>query len=162
PFRYGAQKPKVEMVGDTLVITNVPVPPSDKWDQGGPPEAPGPLDRLRALCLSSHFLHDVEFRLSRPRSRPAPDPERHADLLPLTARIVQELRDEVRARGGELLLVAIPAKRQLLREPGFTPYQLRIESVCTRLGVAYLDLAPALQASLRRTYYRIGEHWNEH
>lgn len=160
--RYNAQKPKFEIVGEELVLTNVPVPASDKWADKGP-AAPPPLgDRLVALALSSHFLHDVCFRLSHVRRQRAGDPERHAERMPLTSRIVRQLRDEVAARGGQLLFVAIPAKRQFMEDPGFTPYQRKLRKLCGRLGIPYLDLAPAFEASVRRTYFRIGDHWNGH
>ena len=90
------------------------------------------------------------------------DPERHTEQIPLTSRIVRQLRDEVAARGGELLFVAIPSKRQFRHEAGFTPYQRQMETLCGRLGVPYLDLAPALEGSVLRTYFRIGDHWNGH
>jgi lysophospholipase L1-like esterase len=161
-FRYGAYKPKAEIVGEELVLTNVPVPPTDKWADKGPLPAPPLGQRLLAVALSSHFLHDVDFRLNHVRRQRELDPERHTELIPLTSRIVRQLRDEVAARGGELLFVAIPSKRQFRHERGFTPYQRQMETLCGRLGVPYLDLAPALERSVLRTYFRIGDHWNAH
>lgn len=160
--RYNAHKPKFEIAGDELVLTNVPVPPSDKWTDKGPMPAPTLAERLLARVLSSHFLHDVYFRLNHVRRQRPPAPERHADRLPLTRRLLEQLRDEVGARGGELLLAAIPAKRQFRHEPDFTPYQGELETLCGGLGISYLDLAPAFDRSVLRTYFRIGDHWNGH
>lgn len=160
-IRYNAHKPKAEIVGDDLVLTNVPVPPTDKWDDKGAPEAPPFGQRLLTVALSSHFLHDVYFRLERPRGQRPQDPERNTEQIPLTARIVRQLRDDVAARGGELLLVAIPSKRQFRHDPSYTPYQRQLEAICGRLEIPCLDLAPDFERSVLRTYFRIGDHWVE-
>lgn len=160
-IRYNAHKPFFELSGDQLLLANVPVPPTDKWRDKGPPPEPALEERL-LVALSSQFLHDVYFRLKHVRRERAPDYERKAELVPLTARIVRQLRDEVSARQGKLLFVAIPSKRQFRHEPGFAPYQQRIQEPCDRLGVPFLDLAPAFEHSFLRTYFRIGDHWNGH
>jgi hypothetical protein len=160
-FRYNAYKPKAVIQGEELVLTNVPVPPTDKWADKGPPTDPSPGQRLLAGALSSHLLHDVYFRLVQARTLRAQDPERNTDSMPLTSRIVEQLRDEVAARGGELLFVAIPSKRQFRNDPSFTAYQGSMEALCRRLGISYLDLAPWFERSVLRTYFRIGDHWNE-
>jgi GDSL-like Lipase/Acylhydrolase family len=160
-LRYNAYKPRAQVQGEALVWTNVPVPVTDKWTDKGTPVSPSLSQRLLATALSSHLLHDVYFRLLQERRLRAQDPERNAELMPLTSRLLEQLRDDVTARGGELLLVTIPSKRQFRNDPTFTPYQPSIEAACGRLGISYLDLAPGFEKAVLRTYFRIGDHWNE-
>jgi lysophospholipase L1-like esterase len=85
--------------------------------------------------------------------------EKKKDLT-LTSRILEELKKEVETRGAKLLVVFIPSKREIERFDDSLPYQTEIARLCLQLGIEYFDLAPNFKATWRRTYYRLGGHWN--
>ena len=160
-LRYDLGKPKFEIAGDELVLTNVPVPRVSRWDARPESPEPHPGEWLFAWLLHSHAIHDLWFRLNQAR-QPAPVLGRNNEPIQLTWRLLQALRDDVEQRGGALLVVAIPAKEQFMRGRSPVPYQRRIANNCAALGIAYFDLADAFTATHLRTYVRMGEHWNAH
>jgi len=162
-FRYEKHKPLFEVVDDRLVLTNVPVPKSERWTR--PPSRGSSVQtlksRLARQLFRSHFLNDLNFR-RKLLTRGADAPTTHLPDLELTGRLIRELRDLVETRGGRLIVVAIPSKRQFMGDPRYVPYQDRIRVLCERLALDYLDLAPAFERAWLRTYFRRGIHWNRH
>jgi hypothetical protein len=80
--------------------------------------------------------------------------------ITLTARIIEELRDEVASLGSRLLVVFIPSKGEIEGLSDDPPYQDELAEICKMLGIEHLDLAPAFKHTWYRTYYRQGSHWN--
>lgn len=167
---YDKPKPKFEVAGDSLVLTNVPVPRLERLYPREMSEPPPPTigSRVRDLALRSHFLHDLSWRVpaslrtAKARLKAASNSRAGASLtdgeesrdFTLTARLVRELRDRARARGGELAVVALP-----LAKAGRATYQPEMAALCDDLGIDYVDLAPALERSIPpRVYYRQGTH----
>jgi hypothetical protein len=85
--------------------------------------------------------------------------EKKQDLT-LTSRILEELKKEVETRGAKLLVAFIPSKREIERFGDSSPYQTEIAGLCQKLGIECFDLASNFKATWRRTYYRLGGHWN--
>ena len=79
----------------------------------------------------------------------------------LTSHILKELDQEVTKRGGQLLVVAIPSKKEFFRKLNYQPFQRNLARISESLKIPYFDLAPALGKSVLRTYYRMGAHWNK-
>ncbi len=78
----------------------------------------------------------------------------------LTKRIIEDLLSDVAKRDGQLLVVAIPSKVELVAAKGYVPYQEAVQCICAELGIEYLDLAPYFKQSWLRTAFRWGIHWN--
>jgi hypothetical protein len=162
-FRHGAAKPKFELVDGQLVLTNVPPPRVAAWDAASAsPPAPSANERLWALILGSHFLHDLSFRIEQLKRRPAASAVvRNGEPGAITRRIIRLLRDEVAAQGATLVVVAIPSRRQYADESRYVPYQEKVARICRDLSIEFQDLGPACRASFLRVYHRLGRgHWN--
>jgi lysophospholipase L1-like esterase len=155
--QYRKPKPRFAIIGGELQLRNVPVPRTEAWDADQDAPAPGPAPGPFSFLYRSHLVHDLSFRL-RTLTRPT-HPHRRAPDLTVTGRLLETLRDEVRERGGQFRVVAIPSKSEIQGQTREPPYQPSIATICDRLGVPFLDLAPALRASLLRTYFRDGMHW---
>lgn len=176
-FNYAKPKPKFVVEQDELVLTGVPVPREEAWQR---PTEDVPLesarDRFSNFVYRSHLVNHVRIRLKLLRQRwharqveaPPSAPHRENEQTAqgrtpdfmLTGRILSALKDEVANRGAKLVVVFIPSKQEIESSGDHTPYQLAIAEVCKRLGLDYLDLAPALKKTLLRTYYMQGMHWN--
>lgn len=162
-FRSAASAPKFSIVHGELVLGNVPPPRVAGWDEPlPPPRRPSLGERLASIPLRSQLLHDVWFRLQQFRESGEQRPVlANRQPMKLTRRILEQLRDEVVARGGRLVVVAIPAWREFAGGGRYEPYQPKLERACDHLAIDFLDLAPALKASFFRTYNRLGRaHWN--
>ncbi len=161
-MRYRKPKPMFRLHDGTLELTGVPVPEMQGWEDRGEAAAPASATPGGGGLLSrSHFLRDLLFRYwlwrhpERPyRARVAPEG------LAVTEAILAELAREVRERGGELVVCLIPTQAEIDGLDTTRPYQAEIETMCRRLGIASLDLAPAFKRAWLRTYYRVGGHWN--
>jgi hypothetical protein len=165
-WRSGQSKPRFELSEGRLTLTNVPVPKVPAWNSGGglqPSKHPG-ADSSEARLLRSHLYRDVEFRIRQIRAPVerygggfgVPDCEQ-LDLR-VTRALLAEIRDEAERRGTTLVSFAIPSKGELYRGDAHQPYQRCIEALCRELRIEYHDLAPALEASWLRTYFRFGGH----
>jgi hypothetical protein len=77
----------------------------------------------------------------------------------VTRALLAEIRDESERRGSALVIFAIPSKGQFYQGEAHHPCQRCIEALCRELRIEYHDLAPALEASRLRTYFRFGKHW---
>lgn len=164
--RYHKPKPRYQVVDDELILTGVPVPKLEEWDDPPRPELesfswPG---RLKRGLSHSHFLHDLIFRYELARSprlagrSMLTDPA--GEDLGVTARLLRELEDAVERRGAKLIVVFIPSIGEIEHLNEFTPYQSRIAELTETLGIQHLDLAPSFEGTWQRTYYRVGMHWN--
>jgi lysophospholipase L1-like esterase len=158
-LRYDLAKPRFEVSGDDLVLTNVPVPRVPRWDTPIEKPAPGLRERAFAYPMHSHLLHEVSFRLGRPRASNE-SPRTNRAPMRLTRRLIEALRRDVEQRGGALVVVTIPAKEQFMAAAGSAPYQQRLARICATLDIAHFDLADAFAKARLRTYMRMGEHWN--
>jgi lysophospholipase L1-like esterase len=172
-YRYFKHKPKYVLQDERLVLTNVPVPKDKGWQQRKSLKNQVPSLKIRSKYLpaKSHFIHDVGIRIKsfiRKNRQSAnwilepKEPKLGKREYELTKRLVRELRGVVSKRGGELVVVAIPSKRQFISNYSYTPYQIEVEKICKNLNIDYLDLAPYFRNALLRTYYRKGGHWNKH
>lgn len=166
-WRNQKAKPRFELREGELTLTNVPVPRVPAWNDEGKSPSSGPPGgfSLPGWLPRSHLLRDVEFRIREITEPGEPHPGRFgvpdcAEIdLGVTRALLAEIRDEAERRGSALVVFAIPAKGQLYQGQAHHPYQRCIEPICRELRVEYHDLAPALQASWLRTYYRFGKHW---
>jgi hypothetical protein len=118
----------------------------------------------KGIAFSSHFLHDMYYRWRSLAGRR--DYERRLGTkaeerdLTLTAALLKELDREVTGRGGRLLVVFIPSKAEVDELANVRPYQHALVDTCKNYGIDCFDLAPAFHDTWRRTYYRLGMHWN--
>jgi hypothetical protein len=166
-WRNRKPKPRFELGEGGLRLTGVPVPEVPEWDPEAESESSGSVDEssLGEWLLRSHLYRDVELRIGEITEPGEPgEAERGvadcAELdLRVTGALLAEIRDEAERRGGALLIFAIPSKGELYQGEAHRPYQRCIEPLCRELRIEYHDLAPALEASWRRTYYRFGKHW---
>lgn len=159
---YGKPKPRFEIVDGELVLRGVPVPRLPAWDV---PPAPPRLPRagLWRMARRSHLLADVLLRLegSRGALDAGPEPFLPGELE-VTERLLTALDREVAERGGRLLVVFVPSKREIEAGRGGRgpAYQAALGQLCQELGIEHVDLAPAFRRAWRRTYHRVGMHWN--
>ena len=171
---YGKPKPKYEIVNNELMLTGVPVPKIDYWenDSRKKEEPRSWKESLSKFVFFSHFFHDVwhRYRLIRDRLSKSYDFEAnwpstlkksHPEWwdLTLTSRILQELKKHVEGRSAELVVFFIPPKRIVKKLDDTAPYHIEAD-ICTKLGIKNFDLAPYFSKTLLRTYYRQGGHWN--
>jgi hypothetical protein len=166
-WRNRKPKPRFELGEGGLRLTHVPVPEIREWDSEAESESSGSPDEssLGEWLLRSHLYRDVEFRI-REIMEPGEPGETESGVedcseldLRVTRALLAEIRDEAEGRGGSLAVFAIPSKGELCHGEAHRPYQRCIEALCQELGIEYHDLAPALEASWYRTYYRFGKHW---
>jgi hypothetical protein len=80
--------------------------------------------------------------------------------LTVTSAILEELNNEVKKRGGKLLVCFVPSKREIEKVDGYTPYQAEIADLCDELRIESIDIAPYFKKKRLRTYFRLGMHWN--
>lgn len=166
-WRNRKPKPRFELEEGRLTLTNVPVPRVPAWDSDAELRSRRPRggNSLGEWLLRSHLYRDVEFRI-REITEPA-EPYRGRFGVPdcaevdlrVTRALLAEIRDEAERRGSTLVVFAIPSKGELYQGEAHHPYQRCIEALCRELRIEYHDLAPALEASCFRTYYRFGKHW---
>ncbi|MGI9326651.1 MAG: hypothetical protein ACR2PZ_15635, partial [Pseudomonadales bacterium] len=114
-----------------------------------------------------HAVNDFFWRVGRIRQKwsvqpPPDDIMKTATDMTITRAILRQLITETEARGGRLVVVAIPHPNEIYGVSDYTPFQENLEAVARTLNISYLDLAPALLASNKRTYHRRGIHWNAH
>jgi hypothetical protein len=160
-------KPRFELREGRLTLTNVPVPKIPEWSSETESRSSRPPDGIsfEEWLLRSHLYRDVEFRI-REITEPG-EPYRGRLGVPdcgqidlqVTRALLAEIRDEAERRGSTLVIFAIPSKGELYQGEAHHPYQRCIEALCRELRIEYHDLAPALEASWFRTYFRFGKHW---
>lgn len=167
-YRYKKHKPRYELVGDELVLTNTPVPKDRQWSEANAvKERPYSFKEHACIIFKSHFIHDMYYRIKnlyavRQCIAEEPDPAGQREKYILTGRIIKELRDEVFRRRGRLIVAAIPSKKEALKTIGYIPYQHDIEKICKSMDIDYLDLSGYFKKTRRRAYYRLSSHWNRH
>lgn len=178
PMRYRKFKPRFKLQEGHLIITNVPIPRLQQWDvyRTRKPLNKTKLkfaDRIKEYIFHySHFIHDASFRID---NYSHPDKYNDEDTkgaqesaqmkfykVLLTQKIIETLNEEVNKNGGELLVAAIPSKKQFIKNLNYEPYQLPIQAACRELNVGYLDLAPYFQKAKLRAYNRIDGHWTKY
>lgn len=172
-FNYLKSKPKYQLRNNELILTGVPVPKDDAWmrvpDEEGLPDSW--KENFKNFLYRSHLINNMRiryklFRESRrkrlKRTEDSDNQQRSDPDYTLTARILEELRNDVTRRGSRLVVVFIPSKGEIDKLDDSVPYQTAIASLCEKLGIEYFDLAPNLKSTFFRTYYRQGMHWNPH
>lgn len=164
-------KPLFVAERDDLLLTNVPVPRAQEWDapEVVPQGSVTPLRGIQGVLFESHFLYDMAWRAINLRKillsklgQPSDTDVDRTGAIHLTAALLGELRDRAVSWGSQLIVIAIPDLEQFAWFDKTEPYQARLEQICRKLEIDYLDLAPHLQRSFRRTYYRRGLHWTAH
>jgi hypothetical protein len=73
--------------------------------------------------------------------------------------VIERLKEDVEKRGSELVVVSIPASRTYLGCSS-SPYSERMHSLCTRGGIAHIDLLPRFSQSAIHPHFRWDGHWN--
>jgi hypothetical protein len=73
--------------------------------------------------------------------------------------VLKRLKEDVEKQGGELVVVSIPASRAYLGCSS-SPYSERRNSLCTRQGIAHIDLIPGFSQSTARPCFQQDGHWN--
>ena len=150
-----------------MTLTNVPVPKVPGWSSGTASRSSRPPGgkSVEEWLLRSHLYRDVEFRI-REITEPGESyrgrfgvPDCGQIDLRVTRALLAEIRDEADRRESRLVIFAIPSKGELYQGEAHHPYQRCIEALCRELRIEYHDLAPALEASWFRTYFRFGKHW---
>jgi len=176
-MRYDKFKPKFEIHSNKLVLTNVPVPQNQKWvGKRNEISLISFESQLKNFLLTSHFLHDVYFRLDnfiKTRAAKTKNHERkgllknlstnaQAQDITLTKEIIKVLKHETEKRGGELIIIAIPSRAEFMKGATYEPYQRNLARISESLDIPCLDLAPYFKKTFFRTYYRGDMHWNKH
>jgi len=164
--RYSKPKPKYNIEDNELVLTGVPVPKVIDWRNKhvAEPIALNLKEKLKLLALRSHFLHDLYYRYQiykYLKSRNGKFPEFPEEDPTLTLRIILELKNLVEQRGAELVVFFIPARQEIERIEGYTPYQYVLIEYCDKTDIRCINLAPEFKSAWPRTYYRHGTHWNQ-
>jgi len=167
--RWGYPKPLFQVRDGELVLTNVPVPqPAEHVDREW---QPSPFRTIAQSVLDSTMksqaVNELVWRLAYLRrtwrSRPLPDDSINtATDMTVTRALLRQFKSEAEARGARVVVVAIPHPNEIYGVTGQTPFPENLEAVARALNISYLDLAPALLASSKRTYHRHGIHWNAH
>jgi len=163
--QYDKPKPQYKIVDGELMLTGVPVPKTDAWTNSSQAETPTMSwsTTLKNFFLSSHFIHDISFRVDLLRSASnskSVQRKYKKQELTLTSRILEELNQDVEASGAKLVVFFIPSKREVEKLDDAQPYQTEIIALCQELGIEYHDLASDFQEAWPRAYYRYGIHWN--
>ena len=163
--RYGKSKPYYEIVKKEMVLMGVPVPENEAWTNS-PAEIAAPISWKTALnefFFKSHFIHDIDFRINLLRSSNKSSKVQHhysPKEIVITSHILEEFKKEVEASGAEFVVFFIPSKREIEKLDNSPPYQAEIIDICQELNIEYYDLAPNLQSTWPRAYYRYGIHLN--
>ena len=164
--RYDKPKPRFQLIENDLVLTGVPVPETEAWLNSPHAEAAPDSwenDFLEKFFFSSHFIHDIYFRInllqSSSNSKIVQRNYKKSELI-LPSRILTELKLDVEMRGAKLVVFFIPSKREVEHLDNSQPYQVEIAELCQKLGIEYFDLASEFQTAWPRAYYRYGIHWN--
>jgi lysophospholipase L1-like esterase len=139
-------KPFFRVAGAGLELHGVPVP-----DKQPLPSSSSSLEPVKARFrpLAAYAL--VRQFISSVRSSPAPDGETVSavDMLSVTGAILAAFNRDLRARGGQLLVVLIPSPD--VREA--------VARICGEEGIRFLDLGPAFAGHPDLTFKYDG-HWN--
>ena len=166
-YRYGKSKPRYEL-HNNIVLTNIPVPENNIWYDNNNIKVRSSslkeyLNYLGHMIFKSHFINDLYFRLRKKMDMSDQNELNEKDeRYILTKLIIKELQSEVTKRKGRLLVIAIPSKREFIKNNTYGPYQSNVQGICNSLNIDYLDLAPYFKKVSFRTYYREGEHWNKY
>jgi len=167
-------KPKFELSGGRLVLTNVPVPRES-------PEARGavPSERRHSIGLPIPFkqyldAHSAGYRLVRSRlggvvrgllgRRIEPFVEYDDSRLEwqLTASIIREFAKMAAANHSRFVLVIVPPAECVYEpEVGDRPHRM-LQELAKKERIAVIDLLPAFRAAAKQRlplYYPLDSHW---
>ncbi len=162
-LRNNKAKPWFEVEEGRLVLHGVPPPRVDDWSRppviGRAPQR-GPIDKAKVLLLRSHLVHRLWVRGHPPPELSSLEAIGDTHDLSRTEGILAELSEEVRIRGGELRVCFIPSRGQRQGTETAEPYQNRVGGLCVKLGIAHLDLGPALEPSWLPVFQHYGNHLN--
>ena len=164
--------PEFNLVDGQLVLRNVPYPPfSSLEDTSAIEEEQGTTNSRKQTTLGKRLRRFLRFRWIRrliesaltrrtPRClEPSTPPDYWESGWETMEVVVKRLKEDVEKRGGELVVVSIPASRIDLGCSS-SPYSERMNSLCTREGIAHIDLLPGFSQSASSPYFRRDGHWN--
>ncbi len=175
----GNYKPRFVIEEDSLVLTNVPVPPKQVQDGGGLKNFFAQnsyaynfiSERLRRIEPLQNFLVSIGLR------KPSPDipffkslfdeeeGEVEREAWGLERAILNRFKQEVEGNGQELLVVMMPSAAQVYGGLGVSDVSIpneRMGEILDELGIDYVDLLQPMQQraqeSGERLYYARDMH----
>jgi hypothetical protein len=159
-------KPLFRIDGDTLKLTNVPVPPPLPAAQQPTSQAPS---AERWLYRSSYLYRSLSDAVN-PNETSVPDYVRFADWRKatgeekragwtITKALVWKLKAEAQATGSRLLVMIVPGNREVTR--GVVSICRETSIDCIDPTARFLDEGLKLkQHGKKLTYAPLDEHWN--
>ena len=176
---YDKPKPKFEIAGDELILTGVPVPKIQNWNEKKTTQVKDSWrelkDDTKKFLFKSHFLHamyrrwlNFKFQYITPDIPEEKSGDENSKLnkekfregLVLTSRIILELKKKVIERGGKLIVVFVPSGYESHYADGSAHYPDSIKVIIERMGIICLDLQTYFQNTWREPYYRYDGHLN--
>jgi lysophospholipase L1-like esterase len=159
-------KPLFRIDGDTLTLTNVPVPPPLA---AGQQPTPPPPSAERWLYRSSYLFRNLRDAAD-PDETSAPDYVRFADwrkatgdekraAWTITNALVRKLNAEAQAAGSRFLLLIVPGNKEVTR--GVVGICREASIDCIDPTARFLDEGLKLREHGKKlTYAPLDEHWN--
>jgi hypothetical protein len=161
--------PEFNLRDGQLFLRNVPYPPFSSLaatkgeEQGTSSERQTTLwERLQRFLRFRWTRRLIESALTRMPLRclePFDPPDYWESGWEIMEVVVKRLKEDVEKHGSKLVVVSIPASRIDLGCSS-SPYSERMHSLCTREGIAHIDLLPEFSLSATQPHFRRDGHWN--
>jgi hypothetical protein len=163
--------PEFNLVNEQLVLRNVPYPPFSSLEDTSATEDEQDTSSGKQVTLWGRLRRFSRFRWTRrliesvltrrtPRClEPFNPPDYWESGWEIMEVVVKRLKEDVEKQGGKLVVVSIPASRVDLGCSS-SPYSERMHSLCTRGGIAHIDLLPRFSQSAIHPHFRRDGHWN--
>jgi hypothetical protein len=138
----GYSKPLLNVAGDSIVVSNLPVPQSAVGVRGWLARHRGPIGSLRGV----QFAQRLKRRMRGAIPPGSADGVAEVRVIVTVERIVADLARRRTERGSQLLLVLLPTAYELNDRPSAAAlWTDRLSAIATRLDVGYLDLFPVVR-----------------
>lgn len=164
--------PQFNLVDGQLVLLNVPYPPfSNLEDPSVSGEGQGATSSEKQTTFGQQLRRFLRFRwirrliesaLTRTTPRclePFIPPDYWESGWEIMEAVIKRLKEDVEKQGGELVVINIPASRAYLGCSS-SPYSERMNSLCTKEGIAHIDLLPEFSRLGADPHFRRDGHWN--
>lgn len=165
-YRYYS-KPKFNLVGDELILTNVPVPLSPNLYQKVNRLLSGLRSYvfIRDCILSIDFIREVLSGAVQYQSNTKCEGsnQKSEDVMHLITKIISEVNNFIKSNNGKLVVVIIPNKGQVYEE-GSTFQNDFLKEFGNKQNIKIIDLSPEFKESTKKgndLYFKKDLHLNK-
>lgn len=167
--RYG--KPRFVLEGDSLRLTNVPVPAETEWgewlEEFRPERATNGRVPLKRRFRAYTFLTERYYKLRERLEIVRPglfadgfDPRRE-EAWRVTFRLIERLRRDVEADGARFAVLLVPRLEQL-RYSSWVRVNVTLSAFCEGAGIEFFDFLHAYRRAPNgeSMFFPVDGHWN--